>query len=63
MGRILRSRGEMRRTLLACVPGKGLETGEVRRWAKSQSGAVIVRVIFCMIKPTRPMLFHQYPLI
>lgn len=42
MGRILRSRDETRRTLLACVPGKGFETGEVRRWVKSQRGVVTV---------------------
>ena len=55
-GKILRSRDETRRTLLACVPGNGLETGEVRRWAKSQRGVVIVYVIFCIMRPTIPML-------
>lgn len=41
-GRMRRSQGEMRRTLLACVPGNGLDTGEVRRWMKSQIGTVTV---------------------
>jgi len=52
-----RSRGGMIRTLLACVPGKGLETGEVTRWMKSQSGAVMAWEMFCRIMPTSPMLY------
>jgi hypothetical protein len=63
-GRIRRSQVEMRRTLLAWVPGKGLETGEVRRWRKSQSGVVIVKEMFWRMNPTVPMLvlFSSDPL-
>jgi hypothetical protein len=59
MGRIFKSREETRSTLLACAPGKGFETGEVRRWAKSQRGAVMVRVTFCMMRPTSPILLSS----
>lgn len=40
--RMRKSMAEMRRTLLAWVPRKGLETGEVRRWMKSHIGTVTV---------------------
>lgn len=45
-GRISRSQGWIKRTVLACVPGNGFETGEVNRWSMSQSGVVITKEIF-----------------
>jgi hypothetical protein len=57
-GSIRKSKEETSRALLACAPGKGFETGDVRRWTNSHNGAVIVYEIFCMMSPTSPMLLQ-----
>jgi hypothetical protein len=55
-GIILRSSGEISRTLCAWLPGKRFATGEVRMCRNNHNGTVTVKVIFCNMKPTVPTL-------
>jgi hypothetical protein len=60
-GRIRRSQGWINRTLLAFAPEKGFETGDVKRWTRSQIGVVTVKEMFWKMHPTVPTLrFNQY---
>ncbi len=58
-GRFRRFIGDMRRTPLAWVPGKGLETGEVMRWSQRYNGTVTVKEMFCRISPTVAILISN----
>lgn len=55
-GKTRRSEVGMSRTLFAWVPENGLATGEMRTWAKSHSGVVIVYEMHWKMSPITPIL-------